>query len=176
MKKIKTNTFGEPSSHSPGSAIDRLDFHIMQHLIEDGRKSLTDIAKALNISVGTARNRLSRLMDEDVFMVFGQVDPNRIGFNAYAQIFIAIRPVNRLAEIAAQIAAFPEVSFVAQIAGEFDLEINVMCRDNNHLTTLMNERLYKIDGIHQTKTNMYLQVFKVAQPDLQLLHSAGEES
>jgi len=147
-----------------------VDYDILGYLVEDGRKSLTDIAKALDISVGTVRNRVARLKNEGIINILGIINPNQIGFNAYAQIFIAIRPAHLIESIAKKLVEFPETSFVAEIAGEFDLEINIMCKDNNHLTSLMNDRLYKIKGIYNTKTNMYLKVYKVSQPDLNVLH------
>ncbi len=169
MKNLSSSSIKKKSSASTDQPLTPVDIQIMTHLIEDGRKSLTDIAKELGVSVGNVRNRLTRLRQEGILNIYGYINPNQIGFNAYAQIFIAVRPANLIESIAEKIIKYPETSFVAEIAGEFDLEINIMCRDNNHLTSLLNERLYKIKGIYQTKTNMYLKVYKVAQPDLKLL-------
>jgi len=169
MKKLQPHQENSTSTSPLRHNLSELDFKIMRHVIDDGRKSLTDIAKDLNVSVGTISNHLTRLQNDGVLLVFGQVDPNRIGFNAYAQVFIAVRPANKIDAIARAIMTIPEVSFVAQISGEFDLEINVMCRDNDHLTSVLNERVYTLEGISYTRTNMYLKVFKVAQPALELL-------
>ncbi len=171
MKKNQRFAETQKSAGKRRSALDALDLDIMEHLIEDGRMSLTDMARELGTSVGTIRKRLARLLDEKVLMIFGQVDPNQIGFNAYAQIFLAIRPAIKIESVAAEISQLPEVSFIAQISGEFDLEVNVMCRDNEHLTQLMNEKILNIEGVHHTMTNMYLKMFKVAQPNLHLLYS-----
>jgi len=62
----------------------------------------------------------------------------------------------------------PEVSFLAMTSGPYDLEVNVMCRDNDHLLCFVNE-LSKIDGVYQTNTTIYFKVYKYAQPDLMLL-------
>lgn len=64
----------------------------------------------------------------------------------------------------------PEVSFLALTSGDYDLEVDVMCRDNNHLVAFVN-RISEIDGIHQTKTTIYFKVYKYAQPDLKLLNN-----
>ncbi|MGB3075946.1 MAG: Lrp/AsnC ligand binding domain-containing protein, partial [Chitinophagales bacterium] len=66
----------------------------------------------------------------------------------------------------------PEVSFLAMISGNFDLEVNVMCRNNEHLIWLMNEKIHKIKGVDETSTNMYFRVFKIAQPDLNLVKTS----
>ena len=62
----------------------------------------------------------------------------------------------------------PEVSFLAMISGKYDLELNVQCRDNNHLIELM-EKIHLVEGVYETETNMYLRVLKIAQPDLDLV-------
>ena len=62
----------------------------------------------------------------------------------------------------------PEVSFLAGTSGDYDLEVDVMCRNNEHLVDFINQ-LSSIEGVHQTKTTIYFKVYKYAQPDLNLL-------
>jgi Lrp/AsnC family transcriptional regulator for asnA, asnC and gidA len=53
-------------------------------------------------------------------------------------------------------------------SGAYDLEVNVMCRDNDHLVAFINE-ISAFEGVSQTNTTMYFKVYKYAQPDLMLL-------
>jgi Lrp/AsnC family transcriptional regulator for asnA, asnC and gidA len=53
-------------------------------------------------------------------------------------------------------------------SGDYDLEVDVMCRDNDHLVEFVND-ISKIEGVYQTKTTLYFKVYKYAQPDLNLL-------
>ena len=99
---------------------------------------------------------------------FGRIDPDKVGFHAYARIFISVKPAKDIQRVAQKLSNLAEVSFLAMISGKYDLELNVQCRDNNHLIELM-ERMHKIEGIYETETNMYLKVFKIAQPDLDLV-------
>jgi Lrp/AsnC family transcriptional regulator for asnA, asnC and gidA len=150
------------------SALDELDFGILSCLQKDGRMSFTEIAGHLNISVGTARTRLNRLIDEGVIHIVGRIDPEKIGFQAYAHIAIYIRPATLKESVAQAIASRPEVSFLASTSGEYDLEVDVMCPDNNHLLQFVND-ISAIEGVYQTKTTLYFTVYKYAQPDLGLL-------
>ena len=147
---------------------DDLDFEILIHLQHDGRKSFTEIAEELGVSVSTIRNRVTKLVDEKSLQFIGRVDASKMGFNAYAQILISVRPIALVEQIAHLIAAMDEVSFLAMTTGMHDLEANVMCRDNNHLTQVMTE-IQGIEGIFETKTNMYFKVIKIAQPALSLI-------
>lgn len=158
------------------SGLDGLDFQILSHLQKDGRKSFTDISDALKVSVGTVRNRYNELIRNKTLTIMGRVDPERIGFNAYAHIFVSVRPANQIIPVANKISVLPEVSFLAMTSGKYDLEVNVMCRNNDHLITLMNEKILRIKGVFETSTNMYFRVFKIAQPDLNLVRNAKKNS
>lgn len=156
--------------------LDELDYQILEQLIRDGRKSFTDIADELNVSVGTIRNRYNAFIEHDLLTIIGRVNPEKIGFHTYAQILIKVRPVDRIAEVANLISNLPEVSFLAMTTGQYDLEVNVMCRDNEHLVSLMTNHITKMDGIFESSTNIYFKVYKYAQPDLYLLRRTGAES
>ena len=149
--------------------LDDLDYKILEKLIKDGRKSFTDIADELNVSVGTIRNRFNVFVENELLTIIGRVNPDKIGFHTYAQILIKVRPVDKVTQVAENIANLPEVSFLAMTTGAYDLEVNVMCRDNEHLVQLMTNHITKMDGIFESATNIYFKVYKYAQPDLYLL-------
>ncbi|HWB26400.1 MAG TPA: Lrp/AsnC family transcriptional regulator [Chitinophagaceae bacterium] len=148
--------------------IDELDYLILSELQKDGSMSLTVMAKKLNVSIGTVRNRMTRLLEEKTIQIIGRIDPDKVGFHAYARIFISVKPAKYIKEVAKSLSGLPEVSFLAMISGKHDLELNVQCRDNNHLLELM-EKIQAIEGVFETETNMYLKVLKIAQPQLDLV-------
>lgn len=150
------------------TAPDDLDFSILTHLQKDGRVSFTVIADKLKVSIGTIRTRFNRLIEEGTISIVGRVDPDKVGFRSYAHIAIYIRPATLKEQVAKRIAQMPEVSFLAMTSGAYDLEVNVMCRDNDHLVAFINE-ISAFEGVSQTNTTMYLKVYKYAQPDLMLL-------
>ncbi len=150
--------------------LDDLDFAILIPLQKDGRKSFTEIAEALGVSVSTVRNRVTKLIEEETLQIIGRVDASKVGFHAYAQILISVRPVTVVGRVAAQIAAMDEVSFLAMTTGLHDLEANVMCRNNTHLTQVMTT-IQTMEGVFETKTNMYFKVLKIAQPALSLVNN-----
>jgi Lrp/AsnC family transcriptional regulator for asnA, asnC and gidA len=160
MKDMLTDTH---SDH-----LDELDIQLLSHLQHDGRKSFTDIATETRLAVSTVRNRLTRLIDGKVIQIIGRVEPERVGFHVYARIGVSVRPVAEVNGVAVKIAKLKEVSFLAMTSGEHSLEVNVMCRDNNHLTELLGQ-IHAMKGVFTTSSDMYLKVFKLAQPDLALL-------
>ena len=148
--------------------LDDLDFAILSNLQKDGRMSFTVIAEKLKVSIGTIRTRFNKLIEDGTINIIGRVDPEKVGFRSYAHIAVYVRPATLKEKVAQKIAKLSEVSFLAMTSGDYDLEVDVMCRDNDHLVQFVNE-LSKIEGVYQTKTTIYFKVYKYAQPDLNLL-------
>ena len=152
-----------------GTGLDELDFNILMLLQQDGRMSFTVMAEKLAVSISTIRTRVGKLIEDKTIQVVGRVNPEKVGFHAYAHIKISVRPASLIQQVSEKLMEFSEVSFLAIISGDYDLEMDVMCRDNNHLVQVVNERIARIDGVYQTKTDMYFKVLKFAQPDLSIL-------
>ena len=68
----------------------------------------------------------------------------------------------RLLEAAQEISAFDEVIYLILCAGSFDILAEVVCRDNDHFLAFLTEKLYKVQGVQQAETYMYLRVYKDA--------------
>ena len=126
------------------------------------------IAGKLKVSIGTIRTRFNKLIKDGTINILGRVDPEKVGFRSYAHIAVYVRPATLKEKVAQKICKLSEVSFLAMTSGDYDLEVDVMCRDNDHLVQFVNE-LSGIEGVYQTKTTIYFKVYKYAQPDLNLL-------
>jgi Lrp/AsnC family transcriptional regulator, regulator for asnA, asnC and gidA len=139
--------------------MDDLDFAILALLQRDGRKPYTEIAQKLGVSEGTVRNRVYRLLDEQVIQIVGQIDPYQLGYNAPAIIGITATPAD-LDQVAEKIAAFTETSYLLMVAGSYDLIVEIMCRDREHLTNFLNNSLRKIPGVLSIHTFFILRTLK----------------
>lgn len=155
-------------SKPPSTTLDDLDFSILSCLQQDGRMSFTVIAEKLKVSIGTVRSRFNRLIGDGTINIIGRVNPDKVGFQSYAQIAVYVRPITLKEKVAQKISKLPEVSFLASTSGDYDIEVDVMCRNNDHLLEFVNE-ISAIDGVYQTKTTLYFKVYKYSQPDLKLL-------
>ena len=143
------------------SSIDKLDLEIISHLRSDGRKPYTEIASALDVSEGTIRNRVSRLIGEKVIQIVGLVDPYKLGLDAPALIGISVVP-SEMEAVAAELVRHSEVSYLVAVAGEFDLLVEVMCKNRDHLSEFLNETVRMIPGISRTQTYFILHTYKMA--------------
>jgi Lrp/AsnC family transcriptional regulator, regulator for asnA, asnC and gidA len=146
--------------------LDDVDAAILRSLQTDGRKSFSDLAKDMNIAVSTVSKRYTQLVENNVVKVVGRVDPNRVGLNAYASIFLKIESVENIDKVVEAIAQLPEISFLGHRTGDYQLELNVMCRNNNHLMEFMNNHIHPLGSITKYEINMYLRVYKWGQPHI----------
>ena len=107
------------------------------------------------------RNRVAKLVEDRVVQIVGMVDPYQLGFDAPALIGVSVQPAE-LDNAAATIAAFPEVSYLIMISGEYDLMVEVMCRNREHLATFIKDHLHQVPGITRTQTFLILHTYKMA--------------
>ncbi len=139
--------------------MDELDRTILHFLGRDGRTPYTEIAQKLEISEGTVRNRVGRLIDENVLQIVGVADPLKLGYQVSAVIGVSIQG-GHIDQAGNKIASFPEVSDVLMVSGEFDLILQVYCRDREHLSMFLNQDLRPVAGVSRTQTFMILKTFK----------------
>ena len=83
----------------------------------------------------------------------------KLGFSLASMIGIRVSG-DRLLAVAQEISAFDEVIYLILCTGSFDMLAEVVCRDNDHLLTFLTEKLYKVQGVQQAETYMYLRVCK----------------
>jgi len=141
--------------------MDELDISIINALKKNGRRAFTDIAQEVGVSEGTVRNRVTKLIEDKVLHIVGLVNPSSLGFNTPAIVGVSISEGD-IEEIAHQIALFPEVSYLVMVSGEFDLIVEVMCTDREHLANFLNQALRRVPGVGRTQTFMTLRTFKMA--------------
>jgi Lrp/AsnC family transcriptional regulator for asnA, asnC and gidA len=122
----------------------------------------TDIADKLGVTEGTVRKRANRLIDNETVKIMGLVDPHKVGFEAPAIIQVNINPPF-LDKAAKAIKKFPEVSYLLMVAGEFDLLVEVRCRDREHLAHFIRDKLRMVEGIERTVSTMVLQTYKLTE-------------
>ena len=139
--------------------MDELDRTILNFLGKDGRTPYTEIAQKLDISEGTVRNRVGKLIDENILQIVGVADPAKLGYQVAAIVGVSIQGGN-IDQAGGVIASFPEVSDVLMVSGEFDLILQVYCRDRDHFSQFLNQDLRPVSGVTQTQTFMILKTFK----------------
>ncbi|WP_201716382.1 Lrp/AsnC family transcriptional regulator [Rossellomorea arthrocnemi] len=139
--------------------LDNLDLQLMKLLQKDGRLSYTELSDMLDTTVGTVRNRVQRMMDQDILKIVGVVNPFITGMPSVAMFGVKVT-INRLQEVIDQLVEIPEVRFVAASTGRYDLFVEVITSTNTELYRIIKEEFSKIEGIESTESSMFLEIHK----------------
>nr|WP_262384807.1 Lrp/AsnC family transcriptional regulator [Actinoplanes teichomyceticus] len=138
--------------------MDEINKQIIDHLQRDGRMSYATLAKTIGLSEAAVRQRVQRLLDNGLMQIVAVTDPLTLGFAR--QAMVGLRVSGDLREIADELAAIPEVDYVVICAGRYDLLVELVCTDDEHLLDLLNEKVRAIDGVTSADTFMYLKLAK----------------
>jgi Lrp/AsnC family transcriptional regulator for asnA, asnC and gidA len=141
--------------------LDDVDRRIIGALQADGRRPYSRIGAELGVSESVVRYRAQKLEQAGVLQVVGIADPLRIGFDRMALLGLKVRP-GALDAVCTAITAFPETSYVAAIAGSFDVIVEVVCRDTAHFTELLTQRVHHVDGVVSAESFLVLEIHKLA--------------
>ena len=142
--------------HPPLNA---LDADIITLLQSDGRRPNTEIARELRVAEGTVRNRIARLLKDDVIKFGVWPNPLKIGYQTYAFIEIQVNPPD-LEEVAERLASFPEIAFVGICTGSFDIHVAALFYSNDHMYELITKRLNHVKGVLRTSTSTVMRIVK----------------
>ncbi len=148
----------QPGGTRPASTIDDTDKAIVEALQADGRLPYTKLATEVGLSEAAVRQRVQRLIESGVVQVVGVTDPMMLGFHRMAMIGLKVE--GDLRATADAISAIPEVGYVVVVSGSFDLMLEVVCEDDDHLLTVLNDRVRVIPGVRSTETFTYLKLYK----------------
>ncbi|HEY2204628.1 MAG TPA: Lrp/AsnC family transcriptional regulator [Pseudonocardia sp.] len=138
--------------------LDSVDRSLIALLQRDGRTSFTTLAKAVGLSEGAVRQRVQRLLRDGTMQIVAVTDP--LDVDLARQAMVGIRVNGDLHRVAAELAELTDVHYVVLCAGSFDLLVEVICRDDQHLLEVLNDKIRPIEGILSTETFMYLKLAK----------------
>ncbi len=143
------------------SMVDEINQSIIRLLQYDGRMAFTEIAEKAGISESSARRRVNQMLSDGVLQIVGIAAPQDLGWGETGIIGIGVQP-NQINEVAKEIALLPEVSYLFQVAGEFDLFAEVVCKNREHFVSFLNNKLQKIPGVTTTKSYLMLKMHKLS--------------
>jgi Lrp/AsnC family leucine-responsive transcriptional regulator len=136
--------------------IDRTDHRLLSLLREDGRRTYSEMAEIVGLSVAAVKRRVDRLREIGVISGFTvKIDHAKLGWGVEAFTEVRYAGATRVADIVASATAVPEVQAVYTIAGDLDALVQVRVRDLAHLQEVV-DALRRTGAVTGTKTLMVL--------------------
>jgi Lrp/AsnC family transcriptional regulator for asnA, asnC and gidA len=138
--------------------IDKLDFDILEAMMQSSDISYADLGKQLFVSAGTIHLRIKKM--EEAGIVKGRkldVDFKVLGYDVVAFIGIYLEKSSLYDKVAAQMAQIPEIVRLCYTTGNYSMFIEIMCKDIKQLREVLHDKLQKITGIERTETFISLE-------------------
>ncbi|HAI84031.1 MAG TPA: transcriptional regulator AsnC, partial [Chitinophagaceae bacterium] len=114
--------------------LDKLDYQILQSMMEDATISYADLGKKLFVSGGTIHVRIKKLQEMGV--VKGtrlHVDVKQLGYDVIAFIGIYLEKSSLYDTVAKELRRIPEIVRVNYTTGNFSMFVEVVCKDIQQL-------------------------------------------
>jgi Lrp/AsnC family transcriptional regulator for asnA, asnC and gidA len=84
-----------------------------------------------------------------------------LGWTEAAMIGVQVQ-LDQLDSVVERIRELPEASYLFQAAGDYDLFVEVFCKDRDHFVSFLNDTLVKIPGIVRTQSFLILKMHKIS--------------
>jgi DNA-binding Lrp family transcriptional regulator len=140
--------------------MDPLDRQLLALLRVDARTSVADLAKKLDVSRGTARNRIKRLEESGLIVGYSV----RLREDTQSDVIRAWMSVavegDKTRDVVRVLLGEPAVVSLHDTNGRWDLLAEVHAASIAELSEVL-ERVRKIKGIETTETSIHLQTFRL---------------
>jgi Lrp/AsnC family transcriptional regulator for asnA, asnC and gidA len=138
--------------------LDEIGKSIVEQLQQDGRRPYASIGRAVGLSEAAVRQRVQRMQEAGVIQIVAVTDPLQLGFRR--QAMVGVQADDDLAAVADRLSELPECTYVVFTAGRFDLLVEVVCEDDEHLLRLVGSRIRALPGVRTAETFVYLKLRK----------------
>lgn len=132
--------------------VDDIDHSLLRMLRVDGRRTYSDMAAQVGLSVAAVKRRVDRLREIGVITGFTvQLDHAKLGWGIEAFTELRYLGTTGPRQIVASIASMPEVQAVFTIAGDPDALVWLRARDISHIQEVI-DRMRRGGTVTGTKT------------------------
>ena len=139
--------------------LDKVDCNLVRLLQKDGRMSNTGLANELGVSEYTVRNRLKRLIDDEIIRIVAVASPIDLGFEIAGNLKIRI-DIKKTYDVLENLKKIDSLIWVALTTGGTDVDADFIVRSLKEFQDLIFQKISKIDGILSTETSLLVDLVK----------------
>jgi Lrp/AsnC family leucine-responsive transcriptional regulator len=148
---------------SNGGDLDEFDHRILSVLAEDGRISITDLARLIGLSKSPTQTRLRRLETDGYIKGYrALIDPIRLGLDHVAFVEVRLTDTREAALTAFNqaVAKIAEIEQAHMIAGNFDYLMKIRTRNMTDYRIVLAEKISTLPFVSSTSTYVAMQAVK----------------
>lgn len=143
--------------------LDRTDLRILAEIQRDGRISIVELSRRVNLTKTPCAERLKRLEQDGVIAgYFGRIEPRMVDAAHVAMVQVQLRGTTaaELDAFNAAVRRVPQVQSCHMVAGGFDYLLKVRSRDIDDYRKTLGEVISKLPGVLQTHTYVVMETVK----------------
>lgn len=133
--------------------LDKLDFQIIQDMMENSEISYAELGKKLFVSGGTIHVRIKKM--QELGVVKGtklNANLKLLGYDVIAFIGIFLEKSSLYDTVAKELKKIPEIVRLNYTTGNYSMFAEIVCKDITQLRYVLHDELQKIKGIERTET------------------------
>ena len=137
--------------------LDGIDKQILDHLVEDARTPILEIARKIGASGASVHQRVRKM--EEIGVISGsyiKINQEKLGYSTRAFVGIFLEKASHHTETVVMLEEIPEVTSYYYTTGNWSLLVQLNCKDNNHLSCLLSEKIQNLKGVLRTETYICL--------------------
>ena len=133
--------------------LDGIDKIILNRMMENAKESINQLSKQVGISGAAVHQRIKKL-EKSGLITGSQVilNPKHLGYSTLAFIGVFLDKAMNNSQAVAQLSKINEVIECHYTTGNWSVLIKIICKDNEHLMSLLNNQIQKIPGVSRTET------------------------
>lgn len=133
--------------------LDGIDKTILSYLMKDARTPILEISRKVGISGAAIHQRLRKLEQAEVLEGSKIViNTKKLGYSTMAYIGVFLDKAMNNPSAVKALHEIPEVLECHYTTGNWSILIKVLCKNNEHLMQILNNRIQRIEGISRTET------------------------
>jgi Lrp/AsnC family transcriptional regulator for asnA, asnC and gidA len=139
--------------------IDSLDKKIIKLITQNARTPYLEVARECNVSGAAIHQRIQKLTNMGV--ITGSkfiIEPKKVGFKTTAYMGIFLEQASLYNTVMNELKKIPEITQCHFTTGNYSVFIKIFARDNEHLKSVLTDKIQVIPGIARTETFISLEV------------------
>lgn len=138
--------------------IDSLDKKIIKMITRNARIAYLEVARECNVSGAAIHQRIQKLTKLGV--ITGSkftIEPKKIGYKTCAYMGIFLEQASLYNDVLKELKKIPEITQCHFTTGNYSVFIKIFARDNEHLKSVLSDKIQLISGIARTETFISLE-------------------
>ena len=143
--------------------IDKIDDEILRLLAKNGRITLSELAKKVNLSISPCQARLKKLENKKYILGYHA----RINYEqlqkahiAYVQVVLSDTRASALENFNSEVSKLESSEQCHMIAGSFDYLLKVRTKNISQYRTILAEKISSLPNVSSTSTFVSMETIK----------------